>query len=242
MKKGVELILPITLKRIRRTVIAYVDDADFFVNEENFKKKIIEIIDLYVRLYEATGAKIQEEKVKFYWWKYEMEGGVQIIKQIEAEINIHHKKIAQININESTRTLGVHVTPSLSWKTQFEVLRRKVVDAMSKVMNTHLTYQQTTMYYNLYMLTNMYYGCGIIKLNEKEEIELRWLYEPTILKKLGFSVNFPRKIMYVSKEMLGLGLLLPSTMIAIQGLKLYLGNKRCASNASRMINALEEMM
>ena len=48
--------------------------------------------------------------------------------------------------------------------------------------------------------------------------------------------------MYVSKEMLGLGLLLPSTMIAIQGLKLYLGNKRCVSNVSRMINALEEMM
>ena len=48
--------------------------------------------------------------------------------------------------------------------------------------------------------------------------------------------------MYVSKEMLGLGLLLPSTMIAIQGLKLYLGNKQCHSNASRIINLLEELM
>ena len=48
--------------------------------------------------------------------------------------------------------------------------------------------------------------------------------------------------MYVSKEMLGLGLLLPSTMIAIQGLKFYLENKRCHSNASRIINSLEELM
>ena len=48
--------------------------------------------------------------------------------------------------------------------------------------------------------------------------------------------------MYVSKEMLGLGLFLPSTMIAMQSLKLFLGNKRGTTNAARMINALEESM
>ena len=98
------------------------------------------------------------------------------------------------------------------------------------------------MYYNLYMITNVYFGCGIFKLHRNEELELRRLYESTILRKLGFSVNFPRKLMYVSKEMLGLGLLLPSTMIAIQGMKLYLGNKRSQSNASRIICSLEELM
>jgi len=68
------------------------------------------------------------------------------------------------------------------------------------------------------------------------------LYETTILRKLGFSINFPRKLMYVLKEMLGLGLLLPSTMIVIQRLKLFFSNKRSKSNLSRMINALEEQM
>ena len=242
MKKGVELILPLTLKRIRRTIIAYVDDTDFYTNGKDFIEKIKEIIDLYVRLYEATGAKIQKEKVKFYCWKYIMVNGDRRIEQIEVNIKIKNQEIEQINVYETTRTLGVYVTPALEWKTQFEVLRKKVVDAMGKVMNTHLTYQQTSMYYNLYMLANVYFRCGIMKLHEKEEIELRRLYESTILRKLGFSKNFPRKIMYVSKEMLGLGLFLPSTMIAIQGLKLYLGNKRSTSNASRMINALEEMM
>ena len=48
--------------------------------------------------------------------------------------------------------------------------------------------------------------------------------------------------MYVLKEILGLKLFLPSTMIAIQDLKLYLGDKRCLLNASRIINALEEIM
>ena len=171
-----------------------------------------------------------------------MEDRIRVIEQITAEIKVHEMKITQIDISESTRTLGVHVIPSLQWKTQFEVLRKKVVEAMGKVMNTYLTYQQTGMYYNLYMLTNVYFGCGIIKLHEREEAELQRLYEPTILKKLGFSVNFPRKVMYVAKEMLGLGLFLPSTMIAIQRLKLFLGNKRGKTNAARMINALEEYM
>ena len=58
LKKGVELVLPLSLKRIRRTVIAYVDDADFFSNGKFCIKKIQELIDLYVRLYKATGAKI----------------------------------------------------------------------------------------------------------------------------------------------------------------------------------------
>jgi len=89
MKKGVKLILPITLKRIRRTVIAYVDDADFFANGKDCVAKIKEIINLYVRLYKATGAKIQEEKVKFYCWRYKMIDGERIIEQIEVKIQIH---------------------------------------------------------------------------------------------------------------------------------------------------------
>ena len=39
--------------------------------------------------------------------------GNRIIEQIEAEISIHEKKIEQIKITDSTRTLGVYVTPSL---------------------------------------------------------------------------------------------------------------------------------
>lgn len=72
-------------------MIAYVDDADFYSNGKNCIEKIIEIIELYVMLYEATGAKIQEEKVKFYCWRYKMKKGEQVIEQIESIIQIHNK-------------------------------------------------------------------------------------------------------------------------------------------------------
>ena len=81
-------MLPLSLKRIRRTVAVHVDDVDFFSNGKWCVEKIQAIIDLHMRLCEAIGAKMQEEKVKFYCWCYEMEGGIRIIEQIQAEIKI----------------------------------------------------------------------------------------------------------------------------------------------------------
>ena len=125
---------------MRRTQVAYVDDTDFFSNGENYEAMIQAIIDMYVKMYEATGARIQEEKVQFYCWQYVMIAGRRVCKQIEATIKVHGKKISQISIKRSTRTLGVYVTPTLSWKTNFEKVRGKVVDAMGKLSNTELTY------------------------------------------------------------------------------------------------------
>jgi len=90
------------------------------------------------------------------------------------------------------------------------------------------------------MLTSVYFRCGITKMHENEELELRKLCEVPFLKKLGYSINFPQNMMYVSKEMLRLGLFLPTTIIAMHRLKLYLGNKRIKPNVSRMIRGLEE--
>ena len=82
------------------------------------------------------------------------------------------------------------------------------------------------------MLTNVYFRYGIIKLSDDEENELRRLYKAMLLSKLGFSVNFPRDVMYVSKEMLGLGFFLPSTMIDMYKLALFVENKRLKMNVA----------
>ena len=46
----------------------------------------------------------------------------------------------------------------------------------------------------------------------------------------------------MSEDMLGLGLFLPSTIIAFQVMRIYLGNKWISSNASKMIVVLEEQI
>ena len=118
--------------------------------------------------------------------------------------------------------------------------RKKLANAIGNLVNAELTYQEAAICYNLCMLSSVYFGCGITSLTAKEEIELRKLCEEPMLRKFGLSSNFPRDVMHVSKEMLGLGLFLPSTMTATQGLRLHLGNKRIKSCAARIVRALEE--
>ena len=45
-----------------------------------------------VKLHEATGAKIQEEKVQFYSWQCVMITGRRACKQHEVAIKVHNEK------------------------------------------------------------------------------------------------------------------------------------------------------
>ena len=86
----------------------------------------------------------------------------------------------------------------------------------------------------------MYFRCGIIKLDNKEEVELIKIYKVLLLRKLDLSIKFPWAVMHTSKELLGLGFMKPKTIIAIQVLRLYLSNKRIKFTVSKMISAVEE--
>ena len=57
---------PISKEIIQQIAIAFVDDKDFYTNSLNYKLKMQMIMNIYTRLYEATGGKIQEYKVMFY--------------------------------------------------------------------------------------------------------------------------------------------------------------------------------
>ena len=56
-----------------------------------------------------------------------------------------------------------------------------------------------------------------------------------MLLKLGLSRKFPRIALYSRKSALRVGLMLPSTLIAVLKLKLYVGNIRKLGNAADSI-------
>ena len=89
-------------------------------------------MDLYTKLYEATGGKIQQTKIMFYCWKWIYENGKQKIIQLQANLLVHDEIIQSIDVTKATRTLGVHLTPSLNWKDQFEVMKKKWLVQSSK--------------------------------------------------------------------------------------------------------------
>jgi len=145
--------------------------------------------------------------------------------QLEASIEVHGKKIKAIDINKSTRTLGVHLTPALSWKGQFEVMRAKMHKSITKIMNMDINSYQASVYYNIYMIRLVFFGCGVIELHIREEKELRRICEEPLLVKLGLSKKFPWAALYTRKSALGVGLMKPSTIIAMLKMKQYVGNK-----------------
>ena len=73
---GIVTRLPISLEEFIRCAIAFVDDTDFYTNDKEFKEKMQRVMDMYTKLYEETGGKIQEDKILYYCWKWCYENGI----------------------------------------------------------------------------------------------------------------------------------------------------------------------
>ena len=191
-------------------------------------------------MYEATGGKIQQAKIMFYCWRWIYENGNQKIVRLDANIKVHGERIKSIDVHASTRTLGVHLTPALSWKGQFEVMRKKINLSICKIINMDINSYQVYIYFNVYMIKSVFFGYGVIELNSREEEELKRIYKEPLLIKLGLGKKFSRIVLYKRKSALGIGLMKPSIIIAILKLKSYIGNKRKQGNATKSINIQEE--
>lgn len=109
-------------------------------------------------------------------------------------------------------------------------------------MHMDMNPYQATVYYNTYMIRSVYFGCGIITLEPREELELRRIYKGPLLVKLGFSKTYPRNTLYSRKSALGLGLMTLRTIIEILKLKMYIRTERIKGNVSEAIQAQEDMV
>ena len=50
MKKGLEVYLPLTVKRVHRYYVAHVDNTDFYANGSKCIEIMQEILEIYIRL------------------------------------------------------------------------------------------------------------------------------------------------------------------------------------------------
>ena len=61
----------------------------------------------------------------------------------------------------------------------------------------------------------MFFGGGIIEIFQKQCEQLKYIYKIPMLMKLKLSKTFPKKLLYVRKAFLRLGLLQPQTVLVI---------------------------
>ena len=60
-------------------------------------------------------------------------------------------------------------------------MRKAVAKLNNMILHSNLTY----LYFNVYLLKSVFFRCGIINLNEKQEKELQRMYEEMIVIKFG---------------------------------------------------------
>ena len=133
------------------------------------------------------------------------------------------------------KTLGIRISATMKWEHQFNNMKNKLRVAIAKLKQTPMNTNNAFIYYNMHLIKNVYFGCGIVHLTKSQERMLLDICEKTILNKLGLSEKFPRDILYARKSALGIGLLKPTTIIAILATKLYVGHMRKNDRISNII-------
>ena len=99
---------------------------------------------------------------------------------------------------------------------------RKVV---AKLNNTVLHLNLTYLYFNIYLLKNIFFRCRIVNLNEKQEKELQRMCKEMIAIKLRLRQKFSRYVLHTRRNVIGIGLIKLNTAITILTTKLFIGNK-----------------
>ena len=79
-------------------------------------------------------------------------------------------------------------------------------EALCKLKSMPLSIANAYMYYNMYLMRKVYFGCGIITLMPNQEKILMKISKSILLRKMGLSKKFLRKMLYTRKSALGIGL------------------------------------
>jgi len=112
---GIEFLSKTTQVNTLVAAVSFVDNNDLAVDGDNSKVRMQKIVDLYDTLYKAIGGFSQEEKSKFYSWKWVWQQGRKRMKVVKVVIKINNKPIKQLGPKDEEKTLGINIGPSLKW-------------------------------------------------------------------------------------------------------------------------------
>ena len=74
-------------------------------------------------------------------------------------------------------------------------------------MATEISLYQAYIFFNMYLLRSVFFGCSMVEISEKQEKELKKIYEILLLTKLKLGEKFPRRILYTRRTALGVGII-----------------------------------
>ena len=53
---------------------------------------------------------------------------------------------------------------SLKWDKKFKIMKEKIKQSITKLMNLDMNTHQAYLYFNMYLIWSVYFGCSIIQI------------------------------------------------------------------------------
>jgi len=237
---GVKYVSKLSRDEIIISAIAFVDDTDLVIDGDDLQERMQRMLQQYNDLYTATGGLIEQNKSMFFAWQWKWTQGNKRILDKKVTITINNEQVKERPCEESEKTLGVYISPSMKWVKQFQSMMEKMREAVFKLSNIEIVPATAHIFYNAYLTKKVYFGSGIFTISEQQEDALKRVYEPILLKKMRLSEKFPRSVLYSRKTAMGIGLLAPRTIVDILALKLYVGHQRMNSKVAKIIQINED--
>lgn len=180
---GFTTLSPVTKRKVVRTVIAFVDDADFFVNGEEIPVRAQTLIQKYNELYSASGGKGLMTKNNYFYWHtfFDRHGNIRY-EDIDCTIYVDNTEIQKLSIDTPIKSLGVTSTPNNNWEPQFQVMKEKMETAVKKLKATILHPTEVRIYFHAYLIKSVFFGAEIVRLSEAQQEVLCKIYEAPLLQ------------------------------------------------------------
>ena len=159
-------------------------------------------------------------------------------KNIKIEVN--GKKVKRAKSRKSERKLGVHTSLLTKWIAEFEKMKEKMLEAMLKLNNATLVMSTASAHCDMHLIKKMCFGSRAIDAISQQEVVLKKTHEPTMLKKLGLSENFPCAAPHSRKTALGVESLVLRTIIDEFSIKLCLRHRRADDRISGIMQIIED--
>ena len=112
-----------------------------------------EIVFYHTSVDEATGGKLQQEKVMMFNWKWKKNR----IVEFTINVIVNGANVMCINVINSLKTLGVCMSPSLSWNDEFECVKLKLKRFVKKLIGADMKLHQVYVCFNMHVLTNVFF-------------------------------------------------------------------------------------
>jgi hypothetical protein len=210
---------PISLRTLAEGVQAFVDNSSLFLiipddTGRTIEDYLLHNAQLWERLLNATGGKLQISKCKFtiIQWDFDERGDpVLQVRDEDHQITITDSetncpvKVGYIKPEKAYKLLGVQIAMNGDMKAQENVLQEKCEQMTSVFSQCPLSPPDVLQGYNSVFLPSIKYPLPATSITWEKLEKMQSLVINSVLPKLGFNRHFPRAVVYAPEHYGGIG-------------------------------------